>query len=222
MKSLKNLFIKAEEEPEQPEQKPAFPVSGASSPSLNRPGPSTNSSNPYLGEIIEVYEKGLESINMPGYDFYDFYLAIKAAGTQNESIYKMAFQMGKSMDASISPQKLASDAEFYVSKINEVYQNYAQKGGQKLQELEAEQRTERENLTNHSKHLESDIHRLKQEIISMEQKLAEARSHLTKVTEKYKPQEDVIKQKLMANDQAMQVSVQKLNSVKDGIIKHIN
>jgi hypothetical protein len=221
MKSLKNLFIKEEEEPEESEQKPSFPISGANSSPSNRPGPATNTSNPYLGEIVEVYEKGLESINMPGYDFYDFYLAIKAAGTQNESIYKMAFQMGKTMDANISPQKLASDAEFYVSKINEVYQTYAQKGSEKLRGLEEEQKAERENLTNQAKILEADIHRLKQEIITMEQKLSEARGHLTKVNEKYKPQEDLIKQKLMANDQAMQVSVQKLNSVKEGIMKHI-
>src|SRR6187549_3881419 len=117
MKSLKHLFIKDDSEEEQPEEKIAFPVtepsSGASfSPST--PSPST-SANPYLNEIIEVYEKGLESINMPGYDFYDFYLAVKAAGAQNEAVYKMAFQMGKTMDSSITSLKLSSDAEYYIS-----------------------------------------------------------------------------------------------------------
>ncbi len=221
MKSFKNLFIKEDTEPEQEEEKPSFPVSGSNPANFSHTSAPPSGSNPYLGEIIQVYEKGIESINMPGYDFYDFFLAIKAAGAQNEAIYKMAFQMGKTMDANITAQKLASDAEFYVSKINEVYQNYAQKGSQKLQGLEAEQKAERESLTNEAKALEADIHKLKQEIISMEQKLSEARSQLTKVNEKFKPQEDVIKQKLLANDQAMQVSVQKLNSVKEGIMKYI-
>lgn len=219
MKSLKHLFIKDETEPEQNDEKPSFPISASNFNQSN--APTNTTSNPYLGEIIEVYEKGLESINMPGYDFYDFYLAIKAAGSQNEAIYKMAFQMGKTVDANITPQKLASDAEFYVSKINEVYQSYAQKGSHKLQGLGADQNAERENLTNQAKVLEADIYKLKQEIISMEQKLSEARNQLNKVNEKYKPQEDTIKQKLLANDQAMQVSVQKLNSVKEGILKYI-
>jgi hypothetical protein len=224
MKSLKHLFIKEDSEEEQPEEKMAFPVEPASSPnaSFSQPAASpSTSSNPYLNEIIEVYEKGLESINMPGYDFYDFYLAVKAAGAQNEAVYKMAFQMGKTMDSGITAQKLAADADYYISKINDVYKTYSEKGGQKLNGLEDESKTEKESLTNEVNQIEAEINKMRQQIMAMEQKLSETRNNLVKVSSKYKPQQDVIRQKLQANDQAMQVSIQKLNFIKDAITKYI-
>src|SRR5689334_1056722 len=112
MKNLKDLFIKSDdEEEEKPKttEKPSFPIT-ESFPTSNNVTQPNKSSNPYLVEIIEVYEKGIESMNMPGYDFYDFYVAVKAAGAHNETVYKMAFQMGKTLDAGVTPQKLAVDA----------------------------------------------------------------------------------------------------------------
>jgi hypothetical protein len=225
MKSLKHLFIKDDSEEEQAEEKMAFPVvepnlsqNSHFSPSMPSPG---NTSNAYLNEIIEVYEKGLESINMPGYDFYDFYLAVKAAGAQNEAIYKMAFQMGKTMDSNITSQKLATDADYYISKINDVYKTYSEKGNQKLNNLESELKAEKENLTSEINQVESEINKMRQKIMEMEQKLSETRNELVKVGSKYKPQQDVIRLKLQANDQAMQVSIQKLNSIKEAITKYI-
>lgn len=221
MKSLKNLFIKDESEENEPEEKIAFPVVDSSS-GFNLPtSPKSSGTNPYLNEIIEVYEKGLESINMPGYDFYDFYQAVKAAGAQNEAVYKMAFQMGKTMDSSITSHKLSSDADYYISKINDVYKTYAEKGSQKLNGLEAELTAEKEKLTGEVNEIEAGINKMRQQIMAMEQKLSETRNDLAKVTNKYKPQQDVIKQKLQANDQAMQVSIEKLNSIKEAITKYI-
>lgn len=221
MKSFKNLFIKDESEENEPEVKNSFPISESGRPQST--GTSTpTSSNPFLGEIAEVYEKGLESINMPGYDFYDFYLAIKAAGAQNEAIYKMAFQMGKTLDSNITPHKLTADADYYISKLNEVYQTYSDKGKQKLNSLAAELKADKDGLTSEISHIESEITRLKQQILSMEQKLSETKNHLTKVEGKYKPQQDQINLKLQANDQAMQLSVKKLSSVKEGISKYIS
>src|ERR1041385_7730891 len=113
MKNFKDLFIKSDdEEEEKPKntEKPSFPIT-ESFPTNNHVT-QPKSSNPYLAEIIEVYEKGIESMNMPGYDFYDFYVAVKAAGAHNETVYKMAFQMGKTMDSNVTSEKLATDAEY--------------------------------------------------------------------------------------------------------------
>jgi hypothetical protein len=222
MKSFKKLFIKDESEEETPQEKESFPVSESNlSENLPISNPKASSSNPYLEEISEVYEKGLESINMPGYDFYDFHLAIKAAGTQNEAVYKMAFQMGKTLDANITSQKLAADADYYISKLNDVFQNYADKGKQKLNSISAELKAEKDSLTAEVNHIDGEITRLKQQILSMEQKLAETRGNLSKVEAKYKPQQDIINLKLQANDQAMQMSVKRLTSIKEGISKYI-
>jgi len=219
MKAFKNLFIK-EDEPEivsAPPQKPGFPVTDSSSSSS---GPNTPAS-PYINEIVEVYEKGLQSINMPGYDFYDFYLAIKAAGSQNEAVFKMAFQMGKTMDGNITPQKLVADAEYYISKINEVYRTYADQGKQKLDSFDKELQNERQKLSSEASLIETDLNNLRQKIVVLEKQLNETRAKLNGVDNTYKPQQDVIRQKLSANDQAMHVCVQKLNSVKESILNYL-
>jgi hypothetical protein len=226
MKLFKNLFIKDESEQEEPkdkeqEEKLAFPVS-SSHPESHQPNviPATGA-NQYLTEIIEVYEKGLESINMPGYDFYDFYLAVKASGVENEAVYKMAYQMGKTMDKNITPAKLSSDAEYYISKLNEVYRTYSEKGSQKLSSLEHDLKTEKDKMALEANGMESDIHKMRQEIMALEQRLMDVRSNLARVDGKYKPQQDVIKLKLEANEHAMKISVQKLNTVKESIMKFI-
>jgi hypothetical protein len=229
MKSFKDLFIKSEdEEGEGQKEQPVsasvtgFPVtSQPPSSSSQSPGFNKSNENPYLDEISEVYEKGLQSINMPGYDFFDFFTAIKAAGAQNEAIFKMAFQMGKTMDNSLTPQKLASDAEFYLSKLRDVHQKYADQGQQKLGSLNSQLRAERENLSKDANAMEVDISKLKQQILDLERRLSETRISLSKVDEKYKPQQDVIEKKLQANDLALQSSLQSLNVVRDAILLYL-
>lgn len=223
--SWKDLFIKEEGEDENKSSekttdKPSFPLSsGSSNPGIIQDGIKSN--NPFLAEIIEVYEKGLESINMPGYDFYEFYSAVKASGLQTDTVYKMAFQMGKTMDAGVTPEKLVSDADYYLSKINEVYQQYSSQGRQKLESLSAQQRNESESLSNEAAKIEADITKLKQQLQSLDKKLSETRSAMSKVGDKYKPQQEVIQQKLVANDKAMELSTQKIVNVKDGIAKYL-
>lgn len=217
MKSLKNLFIKDGSEDEEPQERNSFPVNESNAPvSQNNP-----SSNPYFEEIAGVYEKGMESMNMPGYDFYDFYLAIKASGAQTESVYKMAFQMGKTLDANISPQKLATDGDYYIGKLKEVFESYSEKGKQKLNSLAAELKSEKDALTTEINHVDGEITRLKELVRSMEQKLSETKSHLSKVESKYKPQQDIINQKLQANEQVMQINTKILTSIKEGVAKFI-
>jgi hypothetical protein len=44
----------------------------------------------------------------------------------------MAFQMASTMDKTVTVQKLTADAEFYISKINEVHSQYSSQGQQKI------------------------------------------------------------------------------------------
>lgn len=220
MKSFKDLFIKPEAEESNTTSSGSLHFPKSENTPLDERSTSAKD-NKYLPEIIDVYEKGLQSINMPGYDFYDFFVAVKAAGSQDESVYRMAFQMGRTMDATISKEKLASDAEFYLSKINEVYQSYTTKGREKLESIANEMRSERDHLNSGTSQLEAEISNLRQQILNLEKKLADTRKDLVKLDDKYNPQSDTIRQKLQANDQAMEISIQKLNSVKEGILKFL-
>jgi hypothetical protein len=222
MKSWKNLFVRDNESEEQNQAKS---TDGFSFPAVvNTPQPSGNV-NPGTGvveqavinEVLMVYEKGIDSINMPGYDFYEFYKAIGSINNAGEQAYHMAYQMAKSMDSSLSSQKLLSDAEFYISKINEVHNQYSMQGQQKISSLEAKKNDEKNKLTADINDATQQVNQLRTQMQELEAQINQKRTRLTAVDGDYLPQENTIRQKLLANDNAKQISILKLSSVKDGI-----
>jgi hypothetical protein len=222
MKSWKTLFVR---EGDTEEQKPAKSADGFSFPAaVNNTQPiNTNSSasgvveQSVINEVLLVYEKGIDSINMPGYDFYEFYKAIGSINNAGEQAYHMAYQMAKSMDSSLSTQKLLSDAEFYISKINEVHNQYSMQGQQKISSLEAKKNDEKNKLTAEINDATQQVNQLRNQMQELEAQINQKRTRLTAVDGDYLPQENTIRQKLLANDNAKQISILKLSSVKDGI-----
>ena len=224
IKNFKSLFVKTEGEEEEvqaPEtENLSFPVSNTS-PGSAPASSSPNSSDPVTQEVIKVYESGLESINMPGFDFYEFYQSVSVTGNPGEQAYTMAFQMAKSLDKTISPQKLIQDAEFYISKINEVHSQYVNQGQQKLHTLEEKKSAEKKTLNSEIDKGLARISQLKAELHQLESDINTKRNVLSKIEDNYYPQEKQIKEKLSANDYARKMSIDKLNRIKDGILKYI-
>jgi flagellar biosynthesis chaperone FliJ len=226
MKNWKSLFVKSDEEEEKPAPKTStdsfsFPVGNTpvtSAPSVSAGGSMDQS---VLNEVVAVYEKGVDSINMPGYDFYEFYKAISTIGNAGEQAYNMAYQMAKSMDGNITPQKLVSDAEFYISKINEVHSQYTMQGQQKLNSLEAEKNSEKNKLMTEIEQGTQQVNQLRNQLQALESEINQKRITVSTVDGKYHPQESSIRQKLLANDNAKQISITKLLAVKEGIQKNI-
>ena len=125
--------------------------------------------------------------------------------------------MGKTLDSNISAAKLIADAEFYISKINDVHQGYTTQGKKKLEQLENKTNSERDQLTQQAKRIEEDIAKMKQQILEAERQLEETKSQLGKIGEANLPEKQEIQLKLQANDEAMRVSIKKLNFIKEGI-----
>lgn len=226
MKNWKNLFVKSEEEEQKPAPKPttdsfSFPVGNTPVTSASAISAGGSMDQSILNEVVEVYEKGIDSINMPGYDFYEFYKAISTIGNASEQTYSMAFQMAKSMDGNVTPQKLVGDAEFYISKINEVHSQYTMQGQQKLNSLDAEKNSEKNKLMTEIEQGTQQVNQLRNQLQSLESEINQKRITLSTVDGKYQPQESTIRQKLLANDTAKQISVTKLVAVKEGIQKNI-
>jgi DNA-binding protein H-NS len=227
MKNWKSLFVKSDEEEEKPAPKTttsdsfSFPV--GNTPVTAAPAAPSGGSidHSILNEVVSVYEKGIDSINMPGYDFYEFYKAISSIASASEQTYNMAFQMAKSMDGSITPQKLVGDAEFYISKINEVHSQYTMQGQQKLNSLETEKNSEKNKLMTEIEQGTQQVNQLRNQLQALESEINQKRISLSTVDGKYHPQESSIRQKLLANDNAKQISVTKLIAVKEGIQKNI-
>lgn len=226
MKNWKSLFVKTDEKNEKASAAPAeqfsFPVGDTKvSSGTAIPATGSNINQATLAEVIAVYEKGIDSINMPGYDFYEFYKAIISVNNAGEQVYNMAFQMARSMDDNITPQKLVTDAEFYISKINEVHSQYAAQGQQKLNSLDATKNGEKNKLMQEIESGTQQVNQLRNQLQALESEINQKRIKLSTVDGKYSPQESDIREKLLANDNARQISVMKLTTVKDGIQKNI-
>lgn len=228
LKNWKNLFVKSDEtevEKKSSEETLSFPVNNANAGSTftsnSYTPPPTPVTDPVVQEVIEVYESGLESINMPGYDFYEFYKAISSTGQAGEHTYQLAYQMAKSLDKTITVQKLMNDAEFYISKITEVHGQYVSQGQSKLRSLEEKKAADKGQLQGEIDRGSARISQLKAELQQLEAEMNQKRGVLSKIDESFYPQEKAVREKLMANDTARKASIDKLNAIKEGIFKFI-
>lgn len=224
MKNWKSLFVKNEEEEKETtntsasSNTPSFPVNNPISGSYQ---PIANQLSPETAEVLEVYEKGLDSINMPGYDFYEFYKAVQMAQPYNEQSFNMAYQMAKTMDGTVTVQKLVQDAEFYISKINDVHSQYVAQGQAKLTQINDKKLSDKSNLTKVIDNNTMRIAQLKSELANLEQEMQMKRNELARMDEGFAPQEQAIRSKLNANDIAKGNSITKLTTVRDYIQKFI-
>jgi hypothetical protein len=227
MKSWKNLFIKADETGSDNNDtgsgQLSFPVESPTNafPSQATAQATQSVTDSTFTEVLQVYEAGLDSINMPGYDFYEFYKTVHSTGQPSEQIYQMAFQMAKTLDNTISVQKLLSDAEFYISKINEVHSQYSTQGEQKLNVIQEKKGSEKKKLQSDIDQATLRISQLRAEMQQLEEDINQKRTVLLKVDDSYYPQERTLREKLSANDMAHKASIQKLNSIKEGIQRFI-
>lgn len=228
MKNWKGLFIKTEDTEDKPQANKnitdtySFPIANKDhSSGSNASSEMGIADQGVINEVLEVYAKGIDSINMPGYDFYEFYKAISSIGSANEITYKMAFQMAKSMDGNISPQKLLTDAEFYISKINEVYSQYTRQGQQKLNSIDTQRNEEKNKLMHEIETGNQQINQMRNQLQVLETDVNQKRMTLSTIDSKFNPLESVIRQKLLANDNAKQISIAKLIAIKEGIQKNI-
>jgi hypothetical protein len=226
IKNWKHLFVKADETEAEvkatSKESFSFPTGGhaISATPAAAPAP-VPAIDPNLAEVLEAYESGLDSINMPGYDFYEFYKSVSSIGNSGEAVYNMAFQMARTLDSTITPGKLLNDAEFYISKINEVHGQYVNKGQLKLTAIQEKKNTERTKLQSDIDHASQRINQLRQELQQLEADVTQKRAVLSKLEDQYFPQEKAIREKLNANDVARQTSIDRLNIVKSGIQRFI-
>jgi hypothetical protein len=228
LKSWKHLFVKTDEPKagkEEAEPAFSFPASETIIPAADKndkgsfiPPPVNDT---VVNEVIEVYESGLESINMPGYDFYEFYKAISSTGLSGEHTYQLAFQMARTMDKTVTVQKLMTDAEFYISKINEVHGQYVSQGQVKLRSLEEKKNADKGQLQGEIDQGAMRISQLRAELQQLEAAVNQKKALLSKIDEGFQPQEKAIREKLAANDTARKVSIEKLQAIREGISRFI-
>lgn len=228
LKNWKSLFVKTDGDTSAKEDPPgfSFPVTETNvteqpKKEFYRESPPKPAPTDVVQEVIQTYEAGLDTINMPGYDFYEFYMAVSAGGSGSPQTYQMAYQMAKAFDKSISARKLMQDAEFYISKIGEVHGQYVSQGQQKLNALRDQRQAEQRSLQQESDQAAQRISQLKTELQQLEALISEKQKALASIDNKTLPQENSIREKLQANDLAKKASIEKLTAIRNGIQQYI-
>lgn len=197
----------------------SFPTAETSTPTFT-PQPTTQAfqasapSSEYLEKALEVYQKGFDNLNQPGFDFYEFYQSVASGGIDNPAVYAMAFQMASAMDKSISKTSLTQQADFYIGEIQKVYEDFVAKGQAKRQEVESLKVNENQSLTN-------ELHVMTQQLEALKAQIEDRTRKLSAIDSKYNPQLSEIDSKLAANTTAKDRILGSIQTVKQGITNNV-
>jgi hypothetical protein len=170
--------------------------------------------NEVLGKVIELYDRGFDSLNQTGYDFYEFFKAVMATDPNNPQSYVMAYTMASSMDKSITKTFLLSSGEFYMTEVMKVYTKYDEEGKKVKGELSDKQRNEKETL-------QQDIRNIQNKITLLQMELEQKSKLLLNYDSDNSVKIQVVEQKIIANNLAKDRIVQKISQVISGITNHI-
>ena len=176
--------------------------------------PKSDTNNPYLEKILDVYDKGFAKLNQPGYDFFEFYKAVSKAGINNTQVYEMALDMGQAMDSNVSKQSLVSQADYYISELIKVYNGFNSDGQQKINDLSTKKSSESTSLT-------SEISSLELQLETIQNQMQLRKAALSEIDNKYQPEINEISYKLAANDMAKDRFVSNINQVKNNITNNL-
>ncbi|KIX21220.1 hypothetical protein SY27_10725 [Flavobacterium sp. 316] len=173
-----------------------------------------NFANPFVNEILEVYEKGFESLNLNDFDFFEMYKSVAIVGITNPQSYQMAFTMGKSIKPDLSKEYLLEKSKFYIDEINKVFAKYDSTGNIKKKDLNNLVLKEKETLTN-------TITDLENKILQMQQELQEKKTLLANIDSKNESELREIQLKIEANNFAKQKILDSINLVISGINQYL-
>lgn len=213
----KSLFVNEESENTSIKETVITPISDVNkfpeSPNTFQPTESATN-NPFLNEIFAVYEKGFESLNQTGFDFYEMYKSVISVGATNPQSYQMAFTMGKTINPQLSKSFLLEKSKYYTDEIEKVYTKYDATGTSRKRDLESAISSEKSNLTKTISDIETRIAQLQND-------LQNAKSDLEKVDFKNKEQFSEITLKIEANDLAKKKILESINTVVTGINQYL-
>lgn len=213
--SWKSLFINDESNSENEESSVEEIKSNVSTSKFpEKTITNTDINTTILHSIIEMYESGFDSLNQPGYDFYEFFKAINAVGSHDASIYKMAFTMAKSVDSTVSKESLLKQADFYIDEINKVHKQYEIQGISKRAKIVSDQKINKDNLTN-------EISALERQLLEIQTKLSNKKNALQAMEGGSMPELAEIDQKIAANDEAKNKILGAINMVVVGLKSNV-
>ena len=226
LNSIGDFFINSDEdttgkpgEPKPKEEKVTFPKETSSNvfpTATNNSMPTMPTDykpveNPFIDKLIEAYDSTFNKLNQPGYNFFTYYKAVNKSGVDNPQVYEMAFDLGQSMDSTITKALLLSQADYYSNELNKTHDTLAKDGQTKSNALINSKNSEATSLV-------TDLNLLKQQLQNIQSQITEKQNTLAQIDNKYQPDIDNITLKLAANDIARDTFINKINKVKTNIV----
>lgn len=205
-KTFKSKFP-AKEVTSEPATAVAAPVA---TPTAGPITPDNPACAPHLDKIMSLYEKGFDDLNMSGYDFYEYFKGVIKVGINKPDSYTMALMMAQTMDPSVTKASLLTQSEYYVTEINNVYNQYVANGKAKSEEAVKAKGQEEAALSAELKSIDDELTRLTKLKTTKE-------GELKNIDGKYSPEITDIQCKLMANDMAKESIVGTIQQVVKGI-----
>jgi uncharacterized small protein (DUF1192 family) len=176
--------------------------------------PVGSSNNPFINEVLDVYNRGFEGLNHDGFDFFELYKSVHAVGVSNPQSYQMAFTMGKTIKSDLSKELLLEKSKFYIAEIEKVYAKYDATGNSKNKDLNNTITTQKNNLSKNIADLESQIAKLQTELESR-------KAELSKIDHENAALFSEIQLKIEANNIAKQKILESINTVVTGINQYL-
>ena len=170
--------------------------------------------NPFLGEIIEVYQKGFESLNQEGFDFFELFKSVNAVGASNSQSYQMAFTMGKTINPNLTKEFLLDKGKYYLTEIDKVFEKYNAVGNSKKSDLNSK-------ITHDKQSLSKSITDLETQIAQLQNELEAKKNELNKIDHENAAQFSEIHLKIEANNLAKQKIQDAINLVLSGINQYL-
>lgn len=178
------------------------------------PNPVASNNNPFINEVLEVYQKGFEGLNHDGFDFFELYKSVNAVGVTNPQSYQMAFTMGKTIKSDLTKEFLLEKSKFYISEIEKVYAKYDATGNAKNKDLNNAITTQKNNLAKSISDLETQIAKLQSD-------LEAKKTELARIDIENKEMFAEIQLKIEANNIAKQKILESINTVVTGINQYL-
>jgi hypothetical protein len=173
-----------------------------------------NTNNPFIGEVLDVYQKGFDGLNAEGFDFFELYKSVQAVGVTNPQSYQMAFTMGKTINSGLTKEFLLEKSKFYISEIEKVYKSYDDIGKSKNSNLNTE-------ITNKKNTLTKEITGLEDQIAKLQTELENKKAALSKIDFENHEMFSEINLKIEANNIAKQKILESINTVVTGINQYL-
>lgn len=212
----KSLFINEEtSQPKNEEVKPtSFPQDNKFPDTVTNSNPVINNANPFLGEVLEVYQKGFDGLNSEGFDFFEMYKSVNAVGVTNPQSYQMAFTMGKTINPNLTKEFLLEKAKFYSTEIEKVYEKYNITGNSKKSDLNLKINEEKKSLSKNISDLEAQLAQLQKE-------LEAKKIELSRIDSDNAQEFSELQLKIEANNMAKQKIQDSINLVVTGINQYL-